>query len=199
LPISDVDFSSGEETSSAQTCAMVKELFDAIVSSHLLRCSLGFAMSLCLSVNSVGAAETRPAPIKLRLEPSQILQQVARQMNVSLRPEVPLPKIFLESTTPLRQFQEAIAPQWKFRPHVFANAYVMARNEIYLSDDPSYYKRRNRTLDDSLAHEFVHYIQVTYRSGSLADDDCEMEAITVQLAFIDHNMPTIVASVSDWL
>lgn len=178
---------------------MVKTLFDAVVSSHFLRWSLGFAMSLCISANVVSAGETRPVPIKLRLDPSLILQQVARQMNVSLRPEVPLPKIFLESTTPLRQFQEAIAPQWKFRPPVFANAYVMARNEIYLSDDPSYYKRRNRTLDDSLAHEFVHYIQVNYRNENLADDDGEMEAITVQLAFIDHNTPTIVASAGDWL
>jgi hypothetical protein len=178
---------------------MVKELFVAVVSSHFLRRSLGFAMSLCISMNGVSAAEVRIAPARLRLDPSIILQQVARQMNVSLRPEVPLPKIFFESTTPLRQFQEAIASQWKFRPRVFANAYVMAKNEIYLSDEPSYYKRRNRSVDDSLAHEFVHYIQVNYRHGNLADDDCEMEAITVQLAFIDHNMPTIVASVGDWL
>lgn len=156
-------------------------------------------MSLCFSINGASAGGARTIPVTLRLDPYVILQQIARQMNVTLRPDVPLPKIFLESNTPLRQFQRAIAPQWKFRPHVFANAYIMARNEIYLSDDPSYYKRRNRTLDDSLAHEFVHYIQVNYRSCNLADDDCEMEAITVQLAFIDHNMPTIVASVGDWL
>ncbi len=178
---------------------MVKELFDTVISSHVWRWSFGFVISLCISMNGLSAAEARPGPAKLRLDPSLILQQVARQMNVDLRPEVPLPTIFLESKTPLRQFQEAIAPQWKFRPRVFANAYVMARNEIYLSDDPGYYKRRNRTLDDSLAHEFVHYIQVNYRNGNLADDDCEMEAITVQLAFIDHNMPTIVASVGHWL
>lgn len=67
----------------------------------------------------------------------------------------------------------------------------MASNEIYLSDDAAYYKRRNRTLDDSLAHEFVHYIQVRYRNDSLADDDCEMEAITVRLALIESNTPEV--------
>ncbi len=117
-------------------------------------------------------------------------------MNVTLRPDVPLPKIFLESNTPLRQFQQAIAPQWKFRPHVFANAYAVERNEIYLSDDPRYYKKRNRTLDDSLAHEFVHYIQVRYRNDDLADESCEMEAIAQQLAFIDSHTFPVVAPVS---
>ncbi len=128
--------------------------------------------------------------------PLRLLQQVARQMNVTLRPDVPLPKIFLESNTPLRQFQQAIAPQWKFRPHVFANAYAVERNEIYLSDDPRYYKKRNRTLDDSLAHEFVHYIQLRYRNDDLADESCEMEAIAQQLAFIDSHASPVAARVS---
>ncbi len=176
---------------------MVKTRFDAVLRSRVLRWSVGLAMSLCFNVNGVSAGGVRTEPVTLRLDPYVILHQVARQMNITLRPDVPLPKIFLESKTPLRQFQQAIAPQWKFRPHVFANAYAIERNEIYLSDDARYYKKRNRTLDDSLAHEFVHYIQVRYRNDDLADDDYEMEAITVQLAFIDHNAPTIVASVSN--
>ena len=171
---------------------MVKKIFDAVVTPRLLRWSLGLAMSLCVSVNGASAGGTRTTPTKLRLDPYAILQQVARQMNVTLSPDVPLPRIFLESNTPLRQFQQAIAPQWKFRPHVFANAYAAERNEIYLSDDASYYKRRNRTLDDSLAHEFVHYIQVRYRNDNLVDDECEMEAIAVQLSFIDSNTPAVV-------
>ena len=179
---------------------MVKTRFDAAVSSRLLRWCLGWllgaGLSLCVSANGVSAGGLRTPPTKLRLDPYVILQQVARQMNVTLRPDVPLPKIFLESNTPLRRFQEAIAPQWRFRPPVFANAYVMATNEIYLSDDASYYKRRNRTLDDSLAHEFVHYIQVRYRHEDLADDGCEMEAITVQLSFIESNAHAAVAGVS---
>ena len=178
---------------------MVKTRFDAVLTGRVLRWSVGAVMSLCVSMSGASAGGARTAPVTLRLDPHVILHQVARQMNVTLRPDVPLPKIFLESNTPLRQFQQAIGRQWKFRPHVFANAYAAERNEIYLSDDARYYNKRNRTLDDSLAHEFVHYIQVNYRNGNLADDDCEMEALTVQLAFIDHNLPTIVASVGDWL
>lgn len=178
---------------------MVKTKFDAVLTRHLLRWAVGLAMSLCslayMSVNGASAGGVRTAHITLQLDPYIILQQVARQMNVTLRPDVPLPKIFLESNTPLRQFQQAIAPQWKFRPHVFANAYAAERNEIYLSDDARYYKKRNRTLDDSLAHEFVHYIQVRYRNDDLADDSCESEAIAQQLSFIDNNAPTLVASV----
>ncbi len=173
---------------------MVKTRFDAVLTSRALRWSVGFAMSLCVNLNGASASGARTAPVTLRLEPYVILQQVARQMNVTLRPDVPLPKIFLESNTPLRQFQQAIAPQWKFRPQVFANAYAAERNEIYLSDDARYYKKRNRTLDDSLAHEFVHYIQVRYRNDDLADESCETEAISQQLSFIDNNAPTLLAS-----
>jgi len=47
---------------------------------------------------------------------------------------------------------------------MFANVYVMARNEIYLMDDAGYYRRIRRTLDESLAHEFAHYLQVALTS-----------------------------------
>ena len=171
---------------------MVKTRFDAVLTRRVLRCLLGFAMSLCVSVNGASAGGALTAPVRLRLDPQVILQQVARQMNVTLRPDVPLPKIFLESSTPLRQFQQAIAPQWRFRPHVFANAYAVERNEIYLSDDARYYRKRNRTLDDSLAHEFVHYIQVRYREDDLADESCETEAISQQLSFIDNVAPHLL-------
>ena len=173
---------------------MVKTKFGAVLTRRLRGCAVSFVMSLCFNVHGASAGGGRTEPVTLRLDPYVILQQVARQMNVTLRPEVPLPKIFLESKTPLRQFQQAIRPQWKFRPHVFANAYAAERNEIYLSDDARYYKRRNRTLDDSLAHEFVHYIQVRYRNDNLEDDSCEMEAIDMQLSFIDNNAPAVVAS-----
>jgi len=175
---------------------MVKTRFDAVLTSRVLRWSVGLAMSLCFNANGACAGGARTAPVTLRLDPYVILQQVARQMNVTLRPDVPLPKIFLESSTPLRQFQQAIASQWKFRPHVFANAYAAERNEIYLSDDARYYKKRNRTLDDSLAHEFVHYIQLRYRNDDLSEEWCETEAIAQQLSFIDNNAPTLVASVA---
>ncbi len=123
------------------------------------------------------------APVTLRHEPRYILEAVARQMNVTLRPDVPLPRIHFESSTQLTQFQDAVAPQWRFRPPRVANVYVVARNEIYLTDDPGYYGRLRRSLDESLAHEFAHYLQVRYFGADLAEESCETEAVAVQFAF----------------
>jgi len=148
---------------------------------------------LALAVARLPAADAgEPVqPIRLQFDPAHILQAVARRMNVTLRPEIPLPTILLQSRTPLARFQDAIAVQWKFRPPVYSNAYVVARNEIYLMDDPAYYVRIKRSLDESLAHEFAHYIQVHYLNADLADPSCESDAIAVQALFAT---PTIAAT-----
>jgi hypothetical protein len=148
------------------------------------------AMAACLTPATAGETARAGQPAKLRFDPQFILAEVARRMNVTLRPELPVPAVFFESTTPLRQFQDAIAPQWRFRPHVFANAYVAARNEIYLIDEAAYYGRFGRTLDDSLAHEFAHYLQVHYLNANLEDPSLESEAVAVQHEFQrDHVYP----------
>jgi hypothetical protein len=121
--------------------------------------------------------------VVLAHDPVAMLQEVARHMNVSLRPDVPPPAIFLESRTPLAQFQDAIAAQWGFRPPRFTNAYAAARNEIYLIDDASYYRRVKRTLDESLAHELAHYVQVRYFDADLSDPSSEVDAVAVQQRF----------------
>jgi hypothetical protein len=141
------------------------------------------ALAACLAPAVAGETDRAAPPAKLRFEPQFVLAEVARRMNITLRPEVPVPAVFLESSTPLRQFQDAIAAQWQFRPHVFANAYAVGRNEIYLIDDASYYKRVGRTIDDSLAHEFAHYLQVRYLNADLEDPSLETEAIAVQHEF----------------
>jgi hypothetical protein len=123
----------------------------------------------------------------LRFDARYILESVAKQMNVTLRPDEPVPVVHFESTTPLAQFQEAVVAQWRFRPPLFANVYVVTRNEIYLTDDPRYYRRLRRTLDESLAHEFAHYIQTRYFGANLADETCEVEAVAVQFAFTEIN------------
>ena len=152
----------------------------------LLRAAL--TAGLLLTAGSAGTASADPVQrVTLRFEPRYILESVARQMNVTLRPDEPVPEIRLESTTPLAQFQEAVAGQWKFRPPLFANVYVVARNEIYLTDDARYYQRLRRTLDESLAHEFAHYIQARYFGADLADEGCEVEAVAVQFAFTELN------------
>jgi hypothetical protein len=141
------------------------------------------AMAACLTPATAGETARAVQPAKLRFDPQFILAEVARRMNVTLRPELPVPAVFFESTTPLRQFQDAIAPQWRIRPHVFANAYSAARNEIYLIDEAAYYTRFGRTLDDSLAHEFAHYLQVHYLKADLEDPSLEAEAVAVQHEF----------------
>jgi hypothetical protein len=141
------------------------------------------ALALAVSLLPVAHAGDPVQPVRLQFDPAYILQAVAARMNVTLRPEIPVPTILLQSRTPLARFQDAIAVQWKFRPHVYTNAYVVARNEIYLMDDPAYYTRINRTLDESLAHEFAHYIQVHYLNADLADPSCETDAVAVQALF----------------
>jgi hypothetical protein len=107
-------------------------------------------------------------------------------MNVTLRPDEPLPTIHFESSTPLEQFQDAVLSQWRFRPPMISNVYVVTSNEIYLSDDARSYRRMRRTLDESLAHEFTHYLQVRYFAANLADESCETEAVAMQIAFRDR-------------
>jgi hypothetical protein len=138
-----------------------------------------------------------PELMTLRYEPRYILEAVARKMNVELRADEPLPRIYFESRTPLARFQDAVAPQWNFRPPKFANVYVVARNEIYLTDDPGYYRRLHRSLDESLAHEFTHYLQVRYQGASLDDESAELQAVSVQFAFRDENLaPVLMAHAS---
>jgi hypothetical protein len=141
------------------------------------------ALALAVALLPAADAGEPVQPIQLQFDPAHILQAVAYRMNVTLRPEIPLPTILLQSRTPLARFQDAISVQWKFRPPVYSNAYVVERNEIYLMDDPAYYVRINRTLDESLAHEFAHYIQVHYLNADLADPSCESDAIAVQALF----------------
>jgi hypothetical protein len=122
---------------------------------------------------------------RLQHDPREILALVARQMDVALRADEPLPVILLESCTPLARFQDAVEPQWRFRPPKFTNVYVVARNEIYLTDAAGNYQRAGRSLDESLAHEFAHYLQMHYQGGGLDDEVAEQQAIRVQFAFRD--------------
>jgi hypothetical protein len=151
-----------------------------VMSRYLFRSAL---LSLTFGLVAAASGELHEEPIRLRFEPGFILEAVAHEMNVVLDPRIPAPEILLESRTPLRLFQDAIAPQWGFRPPLFSNAFVPARNEIYLTDDPRYYAKMKRTLDESLAHEYAHYIQVRYLNADLAEASWENDAIAMQRRF----------------
>lgn len=108
-----------------------------------------------------------PQTARLHFDPQCILEQVAGRLNVTLQPEAPFPAILFESATPLEHVQNNLEAQWGMRPPVFVNAYAIEPNEIYLVDDPRHYGQHDRTLDDALAHAFVHYLQVVYLDADL--------------------------------
>lgn len=152
-------------------------------------------LGLSLAPAAGGTGPVRQ-PMELRADPRLVLEAVARHMNVVLRREIPLPAIRFESTTPLARFQDAMQGQWGFRPQVFVNAYAVASNEIYLTDDAAYYVRLGRSLDESLAHEYAHYIQVRYLKADLADEGCELQAIAVQMWVRGLPLPAFRRTVS---
>jgi hypothetical protein len=160
--------------------------------NRFLRWSAALAIAACVSPALARTAASPVEPAKLRFHPRVILEAVAQRMQVTLRPDVPMPAIYVESATPLRQFQDAIEVQWRARPSLVTNAYAIGRNEIYLSDDAAFYGRLGRTLDDSLAHELVHYIQAKYLNDDLSSDWCEGQAAEIQhwfrAAFVEHHV-----------
>lgn len=134
------------------------------------------------------AKALRKKPAVLRYSPECVLKAVALLMGQKYRPDIPLPKIFFESSVPLKQFQDAVEPQWGQRPARLSNVYVWSRNEIYLMDDAAWYAAHERAMDDSLAHEFVHYIQDRYRGWDLSLDDpgYEPQAVEFQTLFREN-------------
>jgi hypothetical protein len=124
----------------------------------------------------------------LQHDPQFILEAVARRMGVRLQPDMPPPAIRLESGTPLQRMQAAAEKQWGFRPPVFVTTYATATNEIYLIDEAALYERYRRTLDDSLAHELVHYIQARYLGDRFHTEWSEVEAVAIQTWFREQFM-----------
>lgn len=126
-----------------------------------------------------------------------VLKLAAQKMNVRLREDVPLPAVRYGSETPLKEFQDAIEPQWGLRPDFVLNAYVFKLNRVYLLDDKAYYDKVGRYIDDSLFHEYVHYLQVQYRGDIFEGDNgefLEMEAIDHQTWFRENFMRPGVAA-----
>ena len=146
---------------------------------------------LAISTIKVGASEVT----KLRFTPECIFNVLLSHKRVAYKPEIPLPTVHFASTTPLQQFQDDVEEQWGERPARVQNVYVPTLNRIYLIDDADYYKKTNRFIDDSLVHEFVHYIQLKYLDypEKGADDHMELEAVYDQTWFRE-NIETITCS-----
>lgn len=146
-------------------------------------------LNLILALLFSASLGAEPLP-KLLHSPECILNAILAHKQLSVNPAAELPKIFYASEVTLQQFQDAIEPQWNLRPDQITNAYVIDKNEIYLIDDPTYYSRTERFLEDSLAHELTHFIQVVYRHWDLqsGDDSLEYEAVHTQTWFRDTYM-----------
>lgn len=165
--------------------------------------SVGMRSFLLAALLSVPAAADDVQPARLRYEPRCILEAVARDISHNIGrhrgPAVEaallgaarvasVPRVRLQSETPLVEFLAAVAPQ---APGVdrFSNFYIVAANEIFLLDDAAFYAKFGRSVDDSLAHEYVHYLQVLYLGYSLADldaDSTEYMAVEYQTRFRDR-------------
>jgi hypothetical protein len=144
-----------------------------------------------------GTAHSRKSSVRIAVlhhDPQFILHAVARRMGITLRPDVPVPTLLLESKTPLSRLQVAAQRQWGMRPGVFLSVFAPGGNEIYLIDDAAVHERRGGTIDDSLAHELVHYLQARYRKDSFDTEWSEFEAVAVQVWFrTEHMEPSVVA------
>jgi hypothetical protein len=152
-----------------------------------LLAALSFPAAALPGLHNGGAA------VRLRQAPACVLHAVAGRMaeqigrhrgpavEQALREAAQqpgLPVVRLESETTLQEFARDIAPQ-NPGAEVFSNFYAVAANKIFLIDEAAYYARLNRFIEDSLAHEWTHYLQARYLGYTVAQlgtDDAEMMA-----------------------
>lgn len=112
-----------------------------------------------------------------------ILELIAQKKNISLNSQIVVPKIIYASESNLKSFNADVFPQWGVSADEISNVYVIAKDIIYIIDDADYYKKHVRFIEDSIAHEYVHYLQVKYQNTNILADESgfvELEAIDLQ-------------------
>jgi hypothetical protein len=126
--------------------------------------------------------------VRPRYEEKCIFHAVASKMRIVISEERPAPGVYYASDIRVSRFAEAIQEQWGMTADRISNVYVVKTNEIYLADKAVYYAAHNRSIDDSLAHEYAHYFQVTYQGYTLEDmdDTAESQAVAVQTWFREN-------------
>lgn len=156
-----------------------------------------YALMVTLLLTGCATGPQADRVATLHHDPQRILEAVAQRMKVQLRADIPVPEIRFESRTKLERMQTAAERQWGYRPDSFANVYAAAENCIYLIDDGEFYEQHGRTLDDALAHEYVHYLQTHYLRHQLDSEWSEATAIDLQVWFREQYMaPVLLASVA---
>lgn len=144
------------------------------------------------------ASAQAPETAVLSYKPECILAAVAVRKRATLTPGRKAPMVLLASKIPLSRFLEAAREQiGGFVPDRVMNMYVVKTDEIYLNDAASNYGRHGRIIDDSLAHEFAHYIQVAYEGADRENDpndSLESDAVAVQTWFREEGAAALPPS-----
>lgn len=157
--------------------------------SEAVRLQLRFIDEQILAGSQGGVCPVLPKPLaRLKHPQACILKTVAGYLGKTLRPEVPLPEVRFAGETSLAEFEDSVEGQWEGVQRHITNVYSVRRNRIHLLDEGLYYQRLNRAIDDSLAHEYAHYVQHRYGAygDGQFDDSAEMQAIDVQTWFRDE-------------
>ncbi len=139
---------------------------------------------ILLLVPSAYAAE----PMRSRYSAECILKAIAAYMRSEVK--VAIPKIIYQSETTVEEFQKLGRANFMggSPPDTVLTMYAYEPNIIFLRDGPENY-RDGKYIEDSLAHELAHFIQVRIR-GESADNDpmdlLEGEAVGVQFWFREN-------------
>ncbi len=126
--------------------------------------------------------ELWPSPVILKNRDC-ILEILAKKMNVTLSESKPRPEIKPQGLVTLEEYQDAVEKFWGWRPSAIVNVYNPVTNQIFLNTTTEFYLPRGRTIFDSLAHEYVHFLQLNYLGRDPDDSYNEDEAVAVQTWF----------------
>lgn len=151
----------------------------------------GVGMSFLLQVLILLSLSANAEPVALKIDATCAFQAVAGRMKITIAKDIELPKVYLASDIALSFFQDVIEAEWLFRPDVVTNVFAPKANAIFLTNEGEVYKAHGRFLEDSLAHELAHFIQVRYFGATPGNDDAfEDEAVRVQTWFREVYMKT---------
>lgn len=142
---------------------------------------------ILLVVPSAYAAE----PMRSRYSAECILKAVAPFIRAKIT--VPIPRVIYESEISVNEFRELSKANFMgYIPDSVMTLYAYEPNIIFLRDGTNNYQG-DRNIEDSLAHELVHFIQVKIRgetSENDSSDSLESEAVAVQFWFRENFMKT---------
>lgn len=149
-----------------------------------MRTKVLLLLAACLSAPPALLASEVATP---RHEERCILAAVAGRMGATLTSAYPPPAVFYASRTELSRFQAAVRTEYGDEAaanySAITNMFLPKQNVIFLSDKAVFYLR-GRFIDDSVAHEFAHYIQYYYKgekdNPNSDQDQLETEAVRVQ-------------------